>query len=300
MSDWRNLELLDQIAGEIIVPNLDLVLKNLDRLECRIIRFISKNKKTWKDKEDDSIKNETEHTRILVHVYSHKSLNPDLGGYVADPAIAGTKVTINPQTKLLAELVSVNEKFKQNGIPLSSRKLEVRRKDVAGGKNGGNYTTWEWKDLGEAPVSSSDDWRSESLASYKIQDDENSEPQKQKANEPDFESQLSRFGMMTSFDSLSACAKSLREKFPDRLSDIVAAFSDRKSALAAEAALTIAKSKDNPKVEAEKLAGILYPKEPIRRQDLIDFTIEKWKSYSQQTPTTMSDITGDEEDDVPF
>jgi hypothetical protein len=300
--DWRNGDILEQISQEIIIPNQDLVLKDLDTLDCRIVKFVSKNKKVWKNK-DGSVSNETEHVRILIHVYAHKFFSQEKEGYVTDTETAGKKVTINPQLKLMSDLYVLNETLKQADRSLYGTKVKILRKDVEGGANGGKYTTWEFKDLGAAPITDNDNWSLEGPKSYKVE--EQSQESSQQNDAPrapqNIADAVKRFLFISDLKLLSESANALRTAYPEKLTDIVSAFSTRKAAILAEMVKDMAANADDLAslvAAVTKLAEDSYKKEPLKSSQLVQFAKDL---YVPKPKNDIDMLTGDvQEDDVPF
>jgi len=288
MSDWRGEDLLEQLGQEIILPNTDLNLKNLDKLELRVVKFVKKSKKIWKDA-NGNFENESEHVRILIHCYKYEFFDAKKGGYILNPEYTEKKITINPQTKLVAGLYVAHDRLKSEGKSIFHRKFSVVRNDEPRQTGAGSYAVWTWTDMGAAPITNYDDWKGETADSYKFHEEE-------EKNLPDFKKVLFE---TKNLEECSATAKKLLADYPDKKTEIVEAHSVRKAAILAEAVKILNESDctlEEYNLNVAKLASSSYPREPKRAEDLVNFA----KSICKKTKAINPILDSSDEDMIPF
>ena len=321
-TEGRGIDILESLEGEITIKGLDVFPSDLDVVELRIIKFVKKHVKTWNN--DDGTVGTTNHVRFLAHVYSYKKFSKQVSALIEDASMAGIKVTFDPQAKLLADVYLLNDKFKENGIPLHSRKLEFKRIDEKSQNTSGNYTTWVWKDLGEAPRTESDDWKTEQVRTMivndqKANDSASANPKGNTANNAGVDtgakSPAYRLEMLSDIKKLAEAATAMVADYPAFKTEIYDAFIKRKAAIAAKLANDLASSSSDKTrsefiVAAKAFASGIYskPQDAQRREDLTDFACSKYDLHVAQSQKTenVGAVPNNEyaidpdTDDIPF
>lgn len=328
-ADGRGLDILESLEGEIFIKGTDIYPSDLDVVELRIIKFVKKHQKVWKDEAGRT--NTTNHVRFLAHVFKYMKFDKKASALVEDESMAGVKCTFDPQAKLLSDVYIINDALKDKGISLFTRKVSFKRFDEKSQNTSGHFTTWLWDDLGEAPVTASDNWRTENVKSMIVNDNAANDAQAAStagntANNAGVDtgakSPAYRLEMISDIKKLADAATSMVADYPAFKAEIYDAFIKQKAALAAKQAVDLSvNSSHMTRAEfsetAMRLAKGIYgkPQDAQRVQDLHDFAVSKFEfvlseiektrnAHKQAVPQINSAQTGQsdlpDEDDIPF
>ena len=158
----RGLDVLEEVAREvtIFVPYEDIPIQPLDKIDCRIIKFGSKNTVKYADKKDSNGNiieegNESVNLRVYLYVYSWFSAKKD--SFV--PEHAGKVIKTNPPAKWIGGIIALKEKCHENTGDKNDffkHRILIRREDTD--FPGGRYASLKITDNGIDPNYKDDDY----------------------------------------------------------------------------------------------------------------------------------------------